>query len=109
MSNLNVPHRTFSVEFKLLIINKYLSGDKSQFQLAKEYKLDERMISRWIHKFQSDGVDALKDRRGKHGNQPGRPKTKYDTELEQLRAENMRLKGENFLLKKLKEYLNKQK
>ncbi len=67
------------------------------------------MISRWTSKFQLGEEEAIKDHMGKHGKQSGRAKVKYDSELEQLRAENLRLKGENFILKKLEEHLEKQK
>jgi transposase len=110
MSILNKPHRTFTPEFKLLIVNKYLSGEYSSTRLSHEYDLDIRMISRWVNKFKTGGEESLTDHRGQHGNHAGgRPKTKYDSELEQLRQENFRLKGENFLLKKLQEHLQKQK
>jgi transposase-like protein len=110
MSILNKPHRTFTAEFKLLIINKYLSGECSSIKLSYEYDLDARMIRRWVSKFRISGEESLVDHRGKHGKHAGgRQKTKYDSELEQLRQENLRLKGENFLLKKLKEHREKQK
>lgn len=107
MAHLNQPHRTFTIEFKLSIIEQYLSGTVTIVQLSSQYQLDKRVISRWIAKFQTYGKDGLIDQRGKKS--LGRPKVKYDSELEQLRAEVLRLKGENFLLKKLKEHLGKQK
>ena len=108
MAHLNQPHRTFTTEFKLSIIDEYLSGNSSIAQLSSQYDLDARMVRRWVNKFQTQGKEGVIDQRGKQS-AGGRPKIKYDSELEYLRKEVLRLKGENFLLKKLKNHLKKQK
>lgn len=101
--------KTYTPEFKILIVNKYLSGEYTVPQLSNEYDIHTRLIRKWVTKFQLTGTEGLRDHRGQHGKHAGgRPKNpKYANELEQLRQENLRLKGENFLLKKLKELLDK--
>ena len=110
MSNLNKPHRNFSQEFKLSIVKSYLSGKKTALQLAAKYDIGDRLVRSWATQFKTGGKEALAFRRGAHNNKSGRPpKIKFGSELEQLRHENLQLKGELFLLKKLKELREKKK
>ena len=66
---------------------------------------------KWVKKYLSSGESGLQDARGKHGNHnsPVRPKKNVESELEQLRYENMKLKGELFILKKFEELKKKLK
>lgn len=110
MAYLNQPHRTFELEFKVMVAKTYLSGEKSGLELASEYDLAVRMVRRWATEYRAGGEEALKDKRGKHGkNKCIKLKVNFNSELDSLRHENLQLKGELFLLKKLKEFREKQK
>ena len=107
----NKYRKTYTREFKLLIVDKYLNEGKTGPQLSVEYELEISIIKDWIRKFRLYGASGLEDGRGKHNNHSshGRPKKeRFNSEVEALRHENMRLKGELFLLKKLKELRDKQ-
>lgn len=104
----NKYRKTYSPEFKLSIVKKYLSGEYSAKELSYQYNINDRLIRSWACKFQDKGILSLEEHRGCHGKHAGgRPKIKEESELERLRRENLRLKGENFLLKKLEEHLKK--
>ena len=107
----NKHRKTYTPTFKLQIVNYYLAGEKTVAMLSHEFDLNQRMILRWISKYQEGGGElALQDGRERHGKHAGgRPATKGLSEIERLRQENLRLKGENFLLKKWQDYLKKHK
>lgn len=106
----NKHRKTYTPTFKLQIVNYYLAGEKTAEMLSHEFDLNRRMLLRWISKYQEGGELALQDGRGRHGKHAGgRPATKELSEIEQLRQENLRLKGENFLLKKWQDYLKRHK
>jgi len=53
MKNKQKPRssRTFSVEFKKLIVNDYLKGEFTVGQLCKLHKLHAANVYRWIYKY----------------------------------------------------------
>lgn len=106
----NKHRKTYTPEFKLQCVQAYLSG-KSPTAICNEYSLHIDMLRNWVKKYLSSGESRLQDARGKHGNHnsPGRPKKNFESELEQLRYENMKLKGELFILKKFEELKKKRK
>lgn len=44
-------HRQFSPEFKFKVVLEALQGQKSSAQLAREYNLDDQLLSRWKQEF----------------------------------------------------------
>lgn len=100
----NKHRKTYRPEFKLQCVQDYLSG-KSTIVICNEHNIHKDMLRDWVKKYLSAGASALIDGRGKHGNHSsaGRPKKSFDSELEQLRYENMKLKGELFILKKFED------
>lgn len=106
----NAHRKTYTTAFKLQIVNYYLAGEKTVAVLSHEFDLEKSIIKRWINKFQEGGELSLQDSRGRHGKHAGgRQPTSGLSEIEKLRQENLRLKGENFLLKKWQDYLKKSK
>jgi transposase len=71
-----IKHKMYSIEEKNAIVQLYLSGEKKQIELVREYDISHRMILvKWAKMFKEFGT--VVDRRGKGtkpGNRKGRPK-----------------------------------
>ena len=63
--------KSYSPEFKEMILKEYFSGQGSERALANKYNIPNTTVSNWIIKTNSN-IDVSVDNRGKHG----RPKTK---------------------------------
>ena len=55
--------RTYSKEFKLLMVGLVISGEKTPSQLCREKQLAKSVLYRWLQDFTSHG-DAAFERRG---------------------------------------------
>ncbi|SNS89812.1 helix-turn-helix domain-containing protein [Rhodococcoides kyotonense] len=97
------PDRTrFSQEFKLTVVQRVLAGE-SRIELAREYGLSSaKIIDPWVRIYRSEGADGLRSkRRGRPPAPPGSAAADA-SELEQLRAENERLRTQVAYLGKLR-------
>lgn len=104
---------TYPFEFKLHVVELYLSSEVSYQELALQVGLNNPpLISRWVNDFRIAGADALKPKRkGRHPVMK-RPKENcppdhenINTEseyLKQLEEENLKLRIENAYLKELR-------
>lgn len=93
--------KSFSDEEKEKIVLEYLREDVTLLELSLRYGCRRDRISSWIKKYHSGGFVKT----FKLLPQPpmARPKKKEpQTELERLQEENLRLRAENALLKKVK-------
>ena len=103
----------YPLEFKLNVVNLYLTGEMSYQSLANELKINNpSMIARWVKEFREEGIEGLKaKKRGRPSNMPNTDKnkdlknksnkTKKElSELEKLREDNYYLKMEVEILKK---------
>ena len=103
----------YTLEFKLNVVNLYLTGEMSYQSLANELKISNpSMIARWVKEFREEGIEGLKaKKRGRPSNMPStdknknlknkNSKVKEDlSELEKLRKENYYLQMEVEILKK---------
>jgi transposase-like protein len=93
--------RVFSFEFKLDVVQRFLSGE-SKVGLARELQLSSpKLIDKWVGQYRAEGEDGLRPR------PKGRPTTNRDSEkkpeseLQQLRRENERLRAEVAFLGKV--------
>ena len=106
-------NNTYSLDFKLNVVNLYLTGEMSYQSLANELKINNPpMIARWVKEFREEGIEGLKPKkRGRPSNMPStdenkdlknkRKKTKKElSELQKLREDNYYLKMEVEILKK---------
>lgn len=97
------PDRTrFSQEFKLTVVQRVLSGE-SKIELAREYRLSSaKIIEPWVRIYRSEGAEGLRSKR--QGRPPAPPGSAAAdaSELEQLRAENERLRTQVAYLGKLR-------
>ena len=96
--------RATTFEEKIEIIKYCIENDRNYYKTSKKFQVSYQQVRSWIIKFDTTGIDALVDRRGKR-----KPEDKL-TDLERLKAhnkllgaQNRRLEMENEILKKLEE------
>lgn len=51
MSKKGISHRRFSDEFKLRVVEEYLTGSVSAFSLCKKHSIGSSLLCGWIHSF----------------------------------------------------------
>jgi transposase-like protein len=93
-------NRYWSKEEKLRIVKMIVEEHKTSLDVSMQEKISNGMLSTWVKKYISGGMQALENSR-----KPGNPLNKYQnkkqlTDLEQLQFENMKLRIENERLKK---------
>lgn len=99
---MNKPGKpSFTFEFKLEVVRRYVSGEATALELAREHDLSSpKLVETWARAYRREGEEALRPK------PKGRPAAAADTsgpsELQRLRAENLRLSAENAYLKKLR-------
>ena len=95
--------RDYGVEIKQEVVQAYLKGDLSLRGCCLKYAIrSESTLLGWIRRYEQSGVESLKQGRGrprsmKQPKKESRPLTR----LEELEKENLYLRAENELLKKL--------
>ncbi len=87
--------RRYPREFKIEVVRRLESGEKSLSELCRELGLSQQYVSNWKREFSKKG-DAAFPGMSKNGKQP--------TELLELKKEIERLKEENEILKKAAAY-----
>lgn len=104
-------NNNYSLEYKLNVVNLYLTGEMSYQSLANEIKINNpSTITRWVKEFREEGIEGLKPKkRGRPSKMKKeskkksvkKPKIKEDaSEIEKLREENYYLQMEVEILKK---------
>jgi len=81
--------RNTTYEERIEIIQYCMEHEDNYTQTAEKFQVSYQQVYNWVKKYESQGIDALVDRRGRV-----KPKTEM-TELEKLRVENKLLKAEN--------------
>lgn len=94
-----------SVEFKLKVVEQYKVEGLSLRDCCSHYSIaNESTVLSWVRKYELSGLHGLREQRGRpklmKKNSPSK-ETKPPTRLEELEKENLYLKAENELLKKL--------
>ena len=74
----------YTLEFKLNVVNLYLTGEMSYQSLANELKISNpSMIARWVKEFREEGTEGLKTKkRGRPSKMSKSPKKSKDTKIE---------------------------
>ena len=74
----------YTLEFKLNVVNLYLTGEMSYQSLANELKINNpSMIARWVIDFREKGIEGLKSKkRGRPSKMSKSPKKSKDTKIE---------------------------
>lgn len=105
--------KNYSFEFKLHVVELYLTTEVSYQQLALSVGINNpSIITQWVKNYRISGPDTLRPKRKgrkakvakpKKQTQPQTEKDKADTEyLRQLEEENLKLRIENAYLKELR-------
>ena len=90
---MKIPKQAYTIEFKELAVRRIKDG-QSVSQVCRELGLSDQTVRNWIK--------AAAE--GKLNGAGGRVVTPEEMELSRLRAENLRLKRENEILKKATAY-----
>lgn len=86
------------------IVLDCLTKGKDYQTTADLYKVSYQQVYQWVQKYESKGVDGLKDGRGRNKTEDElTPEEKTKIEIKRIEKENERLRAENAFLKKLKE------
>ena len=74
----------YPLEFKLNVVNLYLTGEMSYQSLANELKINNpSIIARWVIDFREKGIEGLKSKkRGRPSKMSKTPKKSKDTKIE---------------------------
>lgn len=74
----------YTLEFKLNVVNLYLTGEMSYQSLANELKINNpSMVTRWVNDFRKKGIEGLKPKkRGRPSKMPKSQKKSKDTKIE---------------------------
>lgn len=90
--------RSFTFEFKLEVVRRFLAGEASSVELAREHDLSSpKLVETWVRLYRREGEDALRPK--PKGRPVAAPDPSGPSELEELRRENLRLSAENAYLK----------
>lgn len=105
--------QTYSLDFKLHVVELYLTTEVSYQELALQFGLNNPpLLVKWVNDYRIAGPDALREKQ--KGRQPRVAKSKHDKTLQnavqnhdekylkQLEEENLRLRIENAYLKELR-------
>ena len=97
-----VKGRTTTFDERVEIVSHCISNNKNYGKTIEQYGVSYQQLYNWIRKYEQKGAESLTDRRGKRRIEASM------TEVEKLRAqvklkeaENLQLRMENELLKKL--------
>ena len=74
----------YTLEFKLNVVNLYLTGEMSYQSLANELKINNpSIITRWVNDFRKQGIEGLKPKkRGRPSKMPKSQKKSKNTKVE---------------------------
>ena len=93
---MKIPKQAYTIEFKELAVKRIKDG-QSVSTVCKELGLSDQTVRNWVKA----------SAEGKLAGAGGRIVTPEEMELSRLRAENLRLKRENEILKKATAYFAK--
>ena len=98
----------YSLEFKLNVVNLYLTGEMSYQSLANDLKINNpSMITRWVNDFREKGIEGLKPKkRGRPSKMPKSQKKSKDTKVN-LSTNLTKLENDSLTQAQLKEKIKK--
>jgi transposase len=104
MSNSMIKGRSTTLEERLDIVMHCLQSGKNYHQSSEHFNVSYQQVYQWVKKFEKEGEDGLKDKRGRTKAEPElTPEEKIQRNMKRLERENKRLLAENAFLKKLEE------
>ncbi|EEP55038.1 transposase [Clostridium butyricum E4 str. BoNT E BL5262] len=87
--NIMTKGRTTTYKERIEIIKYCIENENNYAETAEKYRVSYQQVYSWIRKYQTQGIEALQDGRGK------RKKESEMSELEKLKAKNKLLEAEN--------------
>lgn len=91
-------------EERIQIAVDCLGNGKNYQEIAEKYDVSYQQVYQWVGKYETDGAEALKDKRGRTKEETElSPEEKTKLEMKKLEREIQRLRAENAFLKKLEE------
>ena len=98
----------YPLEFKLNVVNLYLTGEMSYQSLANELKISNpAIITRWVNDFRKQGIEGLKPKkRGRPSKMPKSQKKSKDTKVN-LSTNLTKLENDSLTQAQLKEKIKK--
>ena len=98
----------YTLEFKLNVVNLYLTGEMSYQSLANDLKINNpSMITRWVNDFREKGIEGLKPKkRGRPSKMPKSQKKSKDTKVN-LSTNLTKLENDSLTQAQLKEKIKK--
>lgn len=104
MSNSMMKGRSTTLKERLEIVMYCLQQGKNYHQASERFEVSYQQVYQWVKKYEKEGKDGLKDKRGKRKVEPElTEEEKIQREMKRLERENERLRAENAFLKKLEE------
>ena len=99
----------YTLEFKLKVVNLYLTGEMSYQSLANELKINNpSMITRWVIDFREKGVEGLKSKkRGRPSKMSKSQNKSKDTKIESTSTNISNSEKESLTEAQLKEKIKK--
>lgn len=99
-------HQHYTLEFKIAVVKGYHKKGLSLRDCCSFYNIpSQSTVTSWLRKYERLGVSGLQGQQGRpkgmKEDKPSKKKAKPLTRLEELEKENLYLKAENELLKKL--------
>jgi transposase len=102
MGSMKRTRRVFSAEFKAKAVKLVKTSNKDVTQIARELEVSRQMLHAWVRQSDGRAGKPLSDVFPGHGK-----RTAEQTELDQLRRENARLRESVEILKKAKAFFAK--
>ena len=104
VSNSMIKGRSTTLEERLEIVLYCVQHGKNYHHTSEHFKVSYQQVYQWVKKYESEGEDGLKDKRGRNKEEAElTPEEKFQREVKRLERENERLRAENAFLKKLEE------
>lgn len=104
MSQTMTKGRKTTFEERLTIVNYCLNHQKNYQITAKTYDVSYQQVYQWVKKYEANGEEGLRDRRGRIKEEIElTAEEKLKLEIKRMERENERLRAENLFLKKLEE------
>ena len=99
----------YTLEFKLKVVNLYLTGEMSYQSLANELKINNpSIITRWVKDFREKGIEGLKPKkRGRPSKMSKSPKKSKVTKIESTSTNISNSEKESLTEAQLKEKIKK--
>ncbi|WP_100013355.1 helix-turn-helix domain-containing protein [Lentibacillus sediminis] len=95
---------------RIQIVLDCLGNGKDYQKTAETHGVSYQQVYQWVKKYEMDGEEALKDKRGRTKMEAElTPEEKVNLQMKKLESENERLRAENLFLKKLEEIERRRK